>query len=124
MVCTRNASEAGIYFRQHFFDNVFFKSVHKFVGIKIEFNFKHFFTLRESHIMSKNIFQMQVKDEQPDLIKEARYALGELSKFTDTELLDQIEKFIDYWCESNRYKQDSKDESNPFLRPAENLCLD
>lgn len=62
------------------------------------------------------IFENNVKNEQPDSIKEARYTLGELNKFTDTELLSGIDQFIDYWSQTNHYKSDSIDELNPSPR--------
>ena len=58
-------------------------------------------------------FKINNDEDQADLTKEARYALGELTKVSDTELLNSIDQFIEYWSTHN---QDSNDELNQSLR--------
>lgn len=69
-------------------------------------------------------FKINNDEDQADLTKEARYALGELTKVSDTELLSSIDQFIEYWSKSNRYKQDSNNELNSSPQPKVLSCSD
>lgn len=69
-------------------------------------------------------FKINNDEDQADLTKEARYALGELTKVSDTELLSSIDQFIEYWSKSNRYKQDSNNELNSSPQPNVLSCSD